>query len=202
MLDRRHFLIGAGGLLTTAFVRKATAFSRDAGKPLILPPARASEQTLYIYTEEDWSESAYAKWRVTLGEDDPVPPPTPTWREHLLSLGRRLDSDHEIEQVCVEHDLLPEELDTKVDGYWWQDHWDHFSGPQAKAYHLLKSLDLGSASVSRLKQAGEIIFSELGGGPGNSYSSVQLKDDLTVSLLQARLIELNLPINMKVGMLS
>jgi hypothetical protein len=29
---------------------------------------------------------------------------------------------------------------------------------------------------------------------------VDLKDDLTVSLLQARLIELNLPINVEVGM--
>jgi hypothetical protein len=52
---------------------------------------------------------------------------------------------------------------------------------------------------ARLKQAGEIIFSELGGGPGSSYSSVQLKDGLTVSLLQARLIELNLPIKLRVG---
>jgi hypothetical protein len=26
-----------------------------------------------------------------------------------------------------------------------------------------------------LKQAGEMIFSELGGGPGNSYSTAQLK---------------------------
>jgi hypothetical protein len=55
---------------------------------------------------------------------------------------------------------------------------------------------------ARLKQAGEIIFSELGGGPGNSYSSAQLNDDLTVSLLQARLIELNLPIHVMVGTLS
>jgi hypothetical protein len=152
MLDRRHFLIGAGGLLTAAFVRKATAFSKGAGKPLVLPPARAPEQTLYIYDDEDWNESAYAKWRVTLGEDDPVPPPAPTWREYFLSLGRQLDTDYEIERVCVEHDLPPEELDAKVDGYWWQDRWDHFTGPQAKAYHLLKSLDLGSAAGSRLSR--------------------------------------------------
>jgi hypothetical protein len=53
-----------------------------------------------------------------------------------------------------------------------------------------------------LKQAGEIIFDELSGSPGSSYSSVHLKDDLTVSLLQARLIELNLPIKVKVGALG
>jgi hypothetical protein len=60
MLDRRSFLIGAGGLLTAAFVRKATAFSRDTGNPLVLPPPRASEQTLYIYNEQDWDESESA----------------------------------------------------------------------------------------------------------------------------------------------
>ena len=199
MLDRRRFLIGAGALLTASFVTKAKAFSRDTGRPLVLPAARASEQTLYIYNEQDWNESAYAKWRVTLGEDNPIPPPTPTWREHLLSLGRRLDTDHEIERVCVEHDLLPEELDAKVDGYWWQDRWDHFTGPQAKAYHLLKNLELGGSPDSRLRQAGEMIFDRLGGSPCNAYSSVQLKDDLTVSLLQARLIELNLPIKIRGG---
>jgi hypothetical protein len=38
-----------------------------------------------------------------------------------------------------------------------------------------------------------------GGSPGNSYTWVELRDNLTVSLLQARLIELNLPINVEVG---
>ena len=158
MLDRRSFLIGAGALLTASFVTKATAFSRDTGKPLVLPPARASEQTLYIYNEQDWNESESAKWRVTLGEDNPIPPPTPTWREHLLRLGRRLDTDYEIKRVCVEHDLLPEKLDAKVDGYWWQDRWDHFTGPQAKAYHLLKNLDLGGSPGSRSQAGGRNDF--------------------------------------------
>ena len=48
-------------------------------------------------------------------------------------------------------------------------------------------------------EAGQIIFEEFGGGPGNSYTWVELKDDLTVSLLQARLVELNLPINVKIA---
>jgi hypothetical protein len=74
----------------------------------------------------------------------------------------------------------------------------NFNGPQAKAHHLLKGLDLGSSS-STLKQAGQVIFEAFGGAPGFSYTWVDLKDDLTVSLLQARLIELNLPINVRVG---
>jgi hypothetical protein len=92
---------------------------------------------------------------------------------------------------------LPEKLDAKVDGYWWQNRWDHFTGPQAKAYHLLKNLELGGSPDSTLRQAGEMIFHRLGGSPSNTYSSVWLKDDLTVSLLQARLIELNLPIKIR-----
>ena len=67
-----------------------------------------------------------------------------------------------------------------------------------KAFHLLKKLDLGPLD-STLRQAGEIIFEEFGGAPGNSYTWVELKDDLTVSLLQARLVELNLPINVKIA---
>ena len=67
-----------------------------------------------------------------------------------------------------------------------------FTEPQAKG------LALGGAR-SALSQAGQIIFQQFGGSPGNSYTWVELRDDLTVSLLQARLIELDLPINVAVG---
>ena len=40
MIDRRHFLIGAGALLTASFVSRASAFSQKAGAPLILPSVR------------------------------------------------------------------------------------------------------------------------------------------------------------------
>ena len=52
MFDRRRFLIGAGALLTASFVRRASAFSRKAGEPLILSPARKPEETLYVYPQE------------------------------------------------------------------------------------------------------------------------------------------------------
>jgi hypothetical protein len=62
---------------------------------------------------------------------------------------------------------------------------------------LLKKLDLGSGPDA--KQAGQVIFNEFGSAPRFDYHWVELKDGLTVSLLQARLIELGLPINVKVG---
>ncbi len=195
MLDRRHFLIGAGALLTASFVNRAKAFSRRSGTPLVLSPDRKPEETLYVYPQE----SDYGgEWRVSLGPDQPFAPPPPTWREHLRSLGHPLDTQDEIERVCREHDLRLEELDVRLNGFGWEDSWDNFTGPQAKAHHLLKGLDLGG-SGSALRQAGQIIFEEFGGSPGNSYTWVELRDDLTVSLLQARLIELNLPIDIAVG---
>src|SRR5271166_4110444 len=105
--------------------------------------------------------------------------------------------DH-IERLCNERHLPREDLDTHLDGFGWQHQWENFTGPQAKAFHLLKELDLGPPE-SALRQAGQINFEEFGGAPGFSYTWVELQDDLTVSLLQARLIELNLPISLAVG---
>jgi hypothetical protein len=204
MFDRRHFLIGAGALLTAPFVRRASAFSQKAGAPLILPSVRKPEETLYVYMqdyefdENDEVAEYDAKWRVSLGPDQPFAPPPPTWREHLLSLGHPLETHDETERVCREHDLPLDELDVRLNGFGWEDSWDNFTRPQAKAHHLLKGLDLGG-SGSALRQAGQITFEQFGGSSGNSYTWVELRDDLTVSLLQARLIELNLPINVAVG---
>ena len=116
----------------------------------------------------------------------------------LRSLGHILETDDDIKRIYNERHLLPEELDARLNSFGWQDQWDNFTGPQAKAFHLLKGLDLGH-SGSALRRAGQIIFEEFGGSPGNSYTWVELHDDLTVSLLQARLIELNLPIGVEIG---
>src|SRR6516162_5428415 len=100
MLDRRRFLIGAGGLLTASFVREARAFSRNVGRPLVLPPAKKPDETLYIYLADwnDYESSEYeGKWRVSLGPDQPVAPPPPTWREHLRSNGHLLDTADDLE---------------------------------------------------------------------------------------------------------
>jgi hypothetical protein len=85
--------------------------------------------------------------RVSLGPDHPFAPPPPTWREHLRALWHPLETDDEIERACIEHDLPLEELDVRLNGFGWEDSWDNFTGPQAKAHHLLKNLDLGGAGA-------------------------------------------------------
>jgi hypothetical protein len=86
MIDRRRFLIGAQTLLTASFVNRASAFSRTADEPLILPPVRKPEETLYVYLqdcafdEKDEVAEYDAKWRVSLGPDQPFASPPPSWR--------------------------------------------------------------------------------------------------------------------------
>ena len=77
MIDRRHFLTGAGALLTASFVNRAKAFSRKSGEPLVLSPARKPDETLYVYRQETWSDYG-GEWRVSLGPDQPFAPPPPT----------------------------------------------------------------------------------------------------------------------------
>jgi hypothetical protein len=196
MFDRRQFLIGAAGsLLTAAFVRKAKIFSLHNDEPFLTPPVRRAEETLFINS----GFGEHAKWRLSLGPVDVQAPPPPTWREYLTSLGVPLETEDEIERACNERDLPREHLDARLNGFSWEDRWDNFTGPQASAFHLLKSIDLGPAD-SPLRREGDIIFEAFGGSPGNSYTWVELGDDLTASLLQARLIELRLPISVEIGM--
>jgi hypothetical protein len=102
-IHARSSKIPAGGWrpLDRGFVRKATAYSRTAGEPLVLPSARRPEETLYVYSQ-DWIEPPYGKWRVSLGPNQPFAPPPPTWREHLLSDRRRLDTADDLDRVCFE----------------------------------------------------------------------------------------------------
>ena len=97
MFDRRQFLIGAAGsLLTTAFVRKAKVFSLRNYEPLLTPPARKAEETLFI--NSGFSDDA--NWRLSLGPIDVQAPPPPTWREHLASLGVPLVTEDDVERAC------------------------------------------------------------------------------------------------------
>src|SRR5215472_16209259 len=58
LLSRRGFLIGAGSLLTAAFVKDARSFIRTTGRPLLAPPKQAL-QTLYWYGDYDGGDDGY-----------------------------------------------------------------------------------------------------------------------------------------------
>src|SRR6478609_5330634 len=95
MIGRRGFLLGAGGLLTAAFVVKAKAFTRQTGWPLLLQSQEA-EETLCVY-DQPWND--WGKWRMSLGPDEFEAPPAPTWRDYLIKNGDPLETQADLERV-------------------------------------------------------------------------------------------------------
>ena len=61
----------------------------------------------------------------------------------------------------------------------------------ARAYHLLQKIDLGP---ERGSERGPLLEFNIGSHPGDSTHYVNAKDMLSLSLLQARLIDLGMPI--------
>lgn len=44
--------------------------------------------------------------------------------------------------MCREMSLSPAELDEPLPGFSWADYWEHSGNPEAKAYWLLKALNI------------------------------------------------------------
>jgi hypothetical protein len=196
MISRRSFLLGLGGLVTTAFAARAKAHALAEGEPLLLDPGRV-EKTLHLFGLPDFAEGELTnRWQVSLGPWQQDPPPAPTWREYLRLQGHRLDTPEDLTQACRQAFLAPADLDEFLPEQSWWSCWEVSESPQAKAYTLLKGIGLDCALDLPGKKAGRITFVECGYHPGSSERFVELHDDLSVSLLQARLIERNLPIRL------
>jgi hypothetical protein len=199
MISRRCFLLGLGGLVTSAFVSRANAHSLSTDGPLLLDSGRA-EETLYLYKGFDLSEGSWAtKWRVSLGPDRwPTPPPLP-WHEFLRRSGYDLSRPADLNRALCNWRIGIEDLHQPMDQGAWEDTWEARESPQARAFTLLKELRLDVELNGPGKKAGRIRFTEGGGHPRSNECWVDLRDDVTASLLQASLIDHKLPILVKVG---
>jgi hypothetical protein len=187
--SRRGFLIGAGAVLTTAFVKDAQSFIHRTSQPLLASPSQVA-QTLH------WYEVADEGYRLTL-DAWTFPPPPPTWRQFFVSEGIPHRTDKEIEKICSWHSIEPGDFNKPLDAHYWEDWLESTGGPCARAYDLLKKIDLGP---ERNSGRGPLLeFYEGGFHPGDNTFAVNAKDMLSLSLLQARLIDLKLPIKIVEG---
>ena len=100
--SRRGFLIGAGSLLTTAFVSDARSFIRRTSQPLLASPAEVA-QTLH------WYDSAEDGYTLTLGEWTMDPPPAPSWREFFISEGIAHQTEKDANGIWSDHEIGPED---------------------------------------------------------------------------------------------
>jgi len=126
--SRRGFLIGAGSLLTAAFVSDARSFIRRNGRPLLASPPQVA-QTLHWYQGDDPDAGCV----LTLGRMELEPPPTPTWRNFLISEGFALHTEAGAAEAYNMHGIEPEDYDKRVYDWYW---WDRFmleDGPWARA---------------------------------------------------------------------
>jgi len=184
--SRRGFLMGAGSLLTTAFVRDACVFLCNTGQPLLAAPAQVSE-TLY------WYDSAEDGYMLSLGEWSFDPPPPPTWRQFFTSHGIAHTSERDVLEIYQAYFVDPQDYDNPVDDDYWCSRWECEDSGCAKAYRLLSTIDIGPQLRSG---RGPLLEFHVGAHPSDSSHWVDAKDKLSLSLLQARLIDLKLPIKL------
>jgi hypothetical protein len=189
MITRRGFLVGAGGLLTTALFNRFERHLDRTGRPLILAPKR-SDETLYVYPEMEY--------QITLGPQI-FKLPKKTWREFLIWNGEGVpQTKAQFKRLYDERGLMPEQLNEEVDFDAWAPAWASTEGPNVKAFHLLDRLDLGPELKGTKEERGCLEFQRLA-MIGSEYDGVHCKDELAISLLQARLRELEMPIEVKVA---
>lgn len=191
MFSRRGFLVGTGGLLTMAFVRDARAFVRRTETPLLAVPPRAAH-TLYW----DWPDGLDGAQLFLDGEPEVIAPKPPTWRAFLTSLNVKDYAAADIKRQLEEIGFEPTHLDQEMDSGWWELHYDRVGGPSAKAYRLLEKIDLGP-DLGHRGDGPHLNFVEGGGNPFDASLHVHASDMLALSLLQARLIDLQLPIKVE-----
>ena len=189
--SRRGFLIGAGSLLTAAFVTDARSFIRRNTRPLLASPDQVAE-TLHWYHNDE--EDTY---HLSLGPWTGMPPPTPTWREFFVSESIAHQREADAERILSQHLIGPEDYDQTMSRRYWSDLFDTKNSPSARAYHLLRKINVGP---DRKSGHGPLLeFHEGDAHPGDNSLWVDAKDQLSLSLLQARLIDLNMPIKIVEG---
>ena len=130
------------------------------------------------------------------GEPEVIAPEPPTWRAFLKSLDAKDYAVSDIKQRLEAIEFEPSQLDEEMDESWWEMHYDRISGPSAKAYRLLDKIDLGP-DLGRRGDGPHLQFREGGGNQFDYSLHAHASDMLALSLLQAQLIDLQLPIKLE-----
>lgn len=185
-ITRRVFSIGAGALITAAFVSKAAGHLEITGRPLLVSPPRIEGE---LFVDMDGYISL-GRWLEI--EDVPVM----TWRECLTRFdGARFDSAKD-EQFWSDH-VHPDALDGPMNEESWWHAWYANVCPAAQAFRLLDKLDIGPLEARWDEEDDDDERASLpalefvdGPQPGDSSRYVLAKTPMSVALLQARLVEL------------
>jgi len=194
-MERRQFLIGAGSILTASFVSKAEMFLKE--KNSVLPIIKKSEATQIIYFIDNGFD--FELRLDSIGFNFPYL----TYREALEKyFGVWLPEDKPLKlsdyrELYYEHGITPKQLDEQANFDFYADAWGRRDSPNARAYHLLDSLDLFDYSKGKGHLIGGLNFID-GCHPGSDYLGVRADDAISANLLQARLLELDENISVEI----
>jgi hypothetical protein len=177
-ISRRHFIVGtAAGLILPSYYDKALAYLENHDEPLIEIPRQVHTDLFAV------GQGAGNGFQLNLG-DPWAGPPVMTIREfaveHCGSEEAYQEEWCDGEEVDFDDFVAPEIV---------VDFWARTDSPNARAYRLLKRLDLGPELTGE-DAVGEIRFID-GPCPGNDYLGAHAPSQLDISLLQQRLNDLN-----------
>lgn len=184
---RRSFLVGVGSVITAGFLAKANAFALDTEQPLLIKPATSTDVIYYERFEDHW--------RLHLGKPVFELPEPQSLIENLRFHGYVLDTQTQIDACCSETGWSEVDLYSPMKEEDWEDQWAYNLNPEARAFEFLQANDIFPRRASR-SQAGNVIFQDYA-NPMSNWRWVEVHDPLSLSLLQARLTELSLPIEVQ-----
>jgi hypothetical protein len=194
--SRRFFLLGSGSIITGSFVSTARGFIRRTGEPFLLPEASA-RQILYASEVERADGMGFL---LTVGEPRWEPDYLPTWHDFFRMEGHDLSSEETVFELCEDWCLSPREFRSPMKEETWECSWLSRYSPSARAFRLLEKVELDSELNGR-RALGGLDFVD-GQYPGSYDRWVDAEDALSVSLLQARLRELKLPVEVRRGVIE
>jgi hypothetical protein len=188
-VTRRSFLVGAGSIITAAYVQQLTAYVSDTGSPMINEdvawhvddPGKA--KMIFCEPVEDY-------WRLHLGQPQFALPEPPLLIENLRFHGYTLETQEQIDAICANDGWTERELFSPMDGFSWEDQWEHTFSPEAQAFEFLQQHKIFPHGQQGRRE-GKVIFESFP-NPMSSARWVEVHDPLSLSLLQARLKELKL----------
>ena len=181
-ISRRTFLSGLTALFGVSSADVLTRTIQQAGMPILLP-LRTVEKTLHVLRDG-----------TILMNGSSLGGTRPTWRELLAEEGCAVNDPVQLQRVLAERSMYEDELDEQISDVCWPMAYETTWSPTGRAVRLLERLKIGPKLTAAGKGIGQLSFHYGDNHPGSCDVWVNARDDLSVSLLQARLIELNQPI--------
>ena len=182
-ITRRQLLLSvpaiAAGFIFPSFLTSATQYLEETGSPLLVP----SPHEMRVITATTDFDNGY---QLNIG--DPYEEPAEITLREYINRYYSGDEINYMDDYGLSRLALSDSLDEPIDHDQFIDAWARKDSPQKLAYDYLYDLDLGP-QLDEQQGVGLIAFVD-GPCPGNDYIGVHATDDISLSLLQARLNQL------------